>query len=141
MLALIAGLTGMIMVLQIGPTLADYGRQRNPRWDHRDDFLSRTGAAVGFDYHPARVGSAIAAEVGTMVINEEVDALEVMGIDPVRYLWCAWRHCFCVAFADRLADVIGLAGGALVKCNLTCNIMSFLIRCGSSSARMISRPL
>jgi phospholipid/cholesterol/gamma-HCH transport system permease protein len=33
-----------------------------------------------------RVGAAMAAELGTMRVTEQVDALEVMGIDPVRYL-------------------------------------------------------
>lgn len=33
-----------------------------------------------------RSGSSIAAELGTMVVREEVDALKTMGIDPVRYL-------------------------------------------------------
>ncbi len=33
-----------------------------------------------------RSGSALAARLGTMTINEEIDALRVMGIDPVRYL-------------------------------------------------------
>ncbi len=33
-----------------------------------------------------RVGASIAAELGTMRVTEQIDALEVMGIDPVRYL-------------------------------------------------------
>jgi phospholipid/cholesterol/gamma-HCH transport system permease protein len=33
-----------------------------------------------------RTGSAFAAEIGTMKVNEEVDALEVMGFDPMRFL-------------------------------------------------------
>jgi phospholipid/cholesterol/gamma-HCH transport system permease protein len=33
-----------------------------------------------------RVGASIAAEVGTMRVTEQIDALEVMGIDPARYL-------------------------------------------------------
>ncbi|HUU47073.1 MAG TPA: ABC transporter permease, partial [Acidobacteriota bacterium] len=33
-----------------------------------------------------RVGAAIAAQLGTMRVTEQIDALEVMGIDPVRYL-------------------------------------------------------
>ena len=33
-----------------------------------------------------RVGASIAAEVGTMRVTEQIDALEVMGIDPTRYL-------------------------------------------------------
>ena len=34
----------------------------------------------------ARTGSAFAAEIGTMKVNEEIDALTTMGIDPVRFL-------------------------------------------------------
>jgi phospholipid/cholesterol/gamma-HCH transport system permease protein len=33
-----------------------------------------------------RVGASIAAEIGTMRVTEQIDALEVMGIDPARYL-------------------------------------------------------
>lgn len=33
-----------------------------------------------------RSGSAFAAEIGTMMVNEEVDALQTMGFDPIRFL-------------------------------------------------------
>jgi phospholipid/cholesterol/gamma-HCH transport system permease protein len=33
-----------------------------------------------------RCGSAITAEIGTMKVNEELDALEVMGVNPIKYL-------------------------------------------------------
>src|SRR4029450_13917540 len=33
-----------------------------------------------------RTGAAFAAQLGTMTVNEEIDALETMGIDPIEYL-------------------------------------------------------
>ena len=33
-----------------------------------------------------RVGAAITAEIGSMAVSEEIDALEVMGINPIRFL-------------------------------------------------------
>ena len=81
-LALIAALTGMILVMQTGPALQPYGAV--------DAIGGIVGASFMREMAPlwaaiiilARVGSAIAAELGTMVVNEEVDALEVMDIDP-----------------------------------------------------------
>ncbi len=64
----------------------------------------------------ATAGSACAAEIGTMRVSEEVDALEMMGIDPVRYL-VAPRvvalgfMCFALTI---LTDCFGTLGGALV---------------------------
>ena len=44
-----------------------------------------------------RVGSAIAAELGTMRVTEQIDALASMGANPIQYLVVprlAWRACF-----------------------------------------------
>ncbi len=49
-------------------------------------FLNELGPVLGGVAFAARVGSAIAAEVGTMVVTEQVDALRAMAISPVRYL-------------------------------------------------------
>ena len=63
-----------------------------------------------------RSGSAFAAEIGTMKVNEEIDALITMGLDPVRFLVvprliAAFLLC---PLLTVLADLIGLVGGALV---------------------------
>lgn len=63
-----------------------------------------------------RVGASIAAELGTMQVNEEIDALHTMGISPVRYLavprflGCACTLPMLVAYAS----LVGIFGGALV---------------------------
>ena len=63
-----------------------------------------------------RSGSSIAAEIGTMQISEEVDALTVMGIDPIGYL--AVPRLLAIALTmpllTVLADLAGILGGFVV---------------------------
>lgn len=56
-----------------------------------------------------RVGSSIAAEIGTMKVTEQIDALRVMGTDPVAYL-VAPRFLACVTLIPMLTAVGGLVG-------------------------------
>jgi len=64
----------------------------------------------------AQAGSAIAGEIGTMRVKEEIDALGVMSINPIRYL--VIPRLFALAFVCPLicviATVSGMAGGYLV---------------------------
>jgi len=63
-----------------------------------------------------RSGAAIAAELGTMKVGEEIDALRVMGLDPVRFLVLP-RMLAVTLIAPLLAIMstgIGIVGGALV---------------------------
>lgn len=63
-----------------------------------------------------RVGAAIAAELGTMSVTEQVDALYTLGTDPVRYLVVP-RFLACLIMVPLLtvyADVVGVMGGYLV---------------------------
>jgi phospholipid/cholesterol/gamma-HCH transport system permease protein len=60
-----------------------------------------------------RVGSAIAAEIGTMKITEQIDALFSLGAEPNRYLVVP-RTLACVIMLPCLTlygDIIGIAGG------------------------------
>ena len=64
----------------------------------------------------ACVGSAIAAELGTMKVNDEIAALEIMSISPIRYL-AAPRLLALIVMAPILAfycSVIGTLGGGIV---------------------------
>jgi len=62
-----------------------------------------------------RVGAGVTAELGTMKVTEQIDALESMGINPVRYLVlprvlaCLLMVPFLVMFADFIAIMGGLA--------------------------------
>jgi len=63
-----------------------------------------------------RSGSAFAAEIGAMCLNEEVDALRAIGVDPIEVLVVPRVLGLVIALPllTIIADVIGLAGGALL---------------------------
>ena len=63
-----------------------------------------------------RTGSAIAAEIGTMKINEEINALTTMGLEPVRFLVVSRMLgiLFLAPLLTILSDFFGMLGGALV---------------------------
>jgi phospholipid/cholesterol/gamma-HCH transport system permease protein len=67
-----------------------------------------------------RVGSAIAAELGSMKVTEQIDALEVFAVDPVRYLVVprVISALLMVPLMVALGDVVGLLGGWVVATGL-----------------------
>lgn len=62
-----------------------------------------------------RSGSAMAARIGTMVVNQEIDALRVIGINPVRYLVAPSLVALLIVVPALtvLADIAALFGGAV----------------------------
>jgi phospholipid/cholesterol/gamma-HCH transport system permease protein len=64
-----------------------------------------------------RSGSAFAAELGTMKVSEELDALDVMGLDRVRYLVVPKYLAMIIMMPclTILADVAGILGGGIFE--------------------------
>jgi phospholipid/cholesterol/gamma-HCH transport system permease protein len=76
-------------------------------------FLNELGPVLGGVAFAARSGAAIAAEIGSMVVTEQVDALRAMAISPIRYL-VAPRVLAAVIMLPLLivcADLAGISGG------------------------------
>jgi len=63
-----------------------------------------------------RVGASIAAEIGTMKVTEQLDALESLAIDPLRYLAMPriFSGFFMIPILTILADFVGILGAYLV---------------------------
>ena len=63
-----------------------------------------------------RTGAAFAAQLGTMTVNEEIDALETMGISPMEYLVVPRMLALMLMMPllTLYADLLGIVGGALV---------------------------
>jgi phospholipid/cholesterol/gamma-HCH transport system permease protein len=63
-----------------------------------------------------RSGSAFAAEIGTMMVNEEVDALTVMGFDPTRFLAVpkVLATMIVVPLLTLYSGIFGIVGGLMV---------------------------
>jgi phospholipid/cholesterol/gamma-HCH transport system permease protein len=80
-----------------------------------------------------RVGASIAAELGTMKVTEQIDAMRALAVDPVRYLVVPrFIAAFFMLFILTVyADIIGMLGGYLVA----------VFKLGMSSHMYISRSI
>src|ERR1043166_2860356 len=80
-----------------------------------------------------RVGAAMAAEIGTMRVTDQIDALTTLSTDPLRYLVLPRLVAGFVAlpFLVLVADIIGVFGGFLVGTyKLNFNPVSYLTQTG-----------
>lgn len=85
-ISLVSGCVGLILVLQMAPPLDEFGQ--------KDAVANITGVAVMRELGPliaaivltGFAGAAITAEIGTMVVGEEIEALEAHALNPVRFL-------------------------------------------------------
>jgi len=74
------------------------------------------GPVLGGLMVAARVASSIAAEIGTMRVTEQIDALVTLSTDPVRWLVTPrlWAAILCMPVLVATGDIIGIMGGWLV---------------------------
>ncbi|WP_207099511.1 MlaE family lipid ABC transporter permease subunit [Paracoccus shandongensis] len=74
------------------------------------------GPVLGGLMVAARVASSIAAEIGTMKVTEQIDALVTLSTDPMRWLVTPrlWAAMLTVPLLVGVGDIIGIAGGWLV---------------------------
>ena len=112
----VALFTGMILSLQAGIELRNYGQEVNVGIIVSQTMCREMGPFMTALILAASVGSAMAAELGTMTVSEEIDALQVMSINPVRYLVMPRLFAMMVMtpVLTVYTDVIGIVGGGLV---------------------------
>ncbi len=114
---IVAGLfVGMVIALQFYDTLLRFGS------------ISLLGSAVGLslirELGPVitalmvigRAGSAMCAEIGIMRVDNQIDALECMAIDPYRYLFSPriFASVICVPILTAIFILVGIFGGYFV---------------------------
>lgn len=114
--SVVAIFTGMILSLQTGETLHRYGASEQLPGIVGATMAREMGPFITAIILAATVGSAIAAELGTMRVSEEIDALELMNIDPVGFLVSPRVIALAITavLLTLLVDVIGVVGGAVV---------------------------
>ncbi len=108
---------GMIVALQTGIELARFGQEDQIGTIVSLSMCREMGPFITAIILAATVGSALAAELGTMSVNEELTALEVMSIDKVALLVMPrviGLAVVCPVLAV-LCDTIGILGGALIS--------------------------
>ena len=108
--------TGMILALQVGLELRRFNQEIYLGAAVMISLIREMGPFSCGMCLAACVGSAIAAELGTMKINDEVAALEIMSISPIRYL-AAPRILALMVMAPLLGFfccIVGTIGGGVV---------------------------
>lgn len=113
---IVALFTGMILSLQAGIELRQYGQEVNVGIIVSQTMCREMGPFMTALIIAASVGSAMAAELGTMAVSEEVEALEVMSINVPSYLVMP-RLVALIVMLPALTvytNIIGVIGGGLV---------------------------
>jgi phospholipid/cholesterol/gamma-HCH transport system permease protein len=106
--------TGGIMVVQAAPTIERYGAHGLLGWGAGFGTLREVGPLLTALMISGRVGANNTAELGTMVVTEQFDALRALAIDPISFL-IAPRFVGIVAtlfLSTIFADVLALVGAA-----------------------------
>ena len=107
---------GMIVALQTGLELSRFGQQDQIGTIVALSMCREMGPFITATILAATVGSALAAELGTMAVSEELAALEVMSIDRIRFLVMPRVVAVAVMcpMLTILCDAIGIVGGGFI---------------------------
>lgn len=110
---LTAAFTGMVLGLQGYYTLVKFGSEGLLGAAVALSLIREMGPVMTAIMVIGRAGSAMAAEIGIMRISEQIDALETMDINPLRYLVSPRIVAALISFPllTALFDVIGILGG------------------------------
>src|SRR5512145_536828 len=125
--ALIAFLMGLIMAFQAAIPLRQFGAELFIANLIGLSMLRELGPLMTAIILAGRSGSAFAAELGTMKVREEIDALKTMGLDPVRFLVVTRvvAAVFMTPLLTIFADLLGLMGGSVVVLSLGFPLITF----------------
>jgi len=117
---------GMVLALQAYGQFHTYNLDTSIGAVANQTILSELGPVLAAVMLAGRVGSAMAAELATMRVSEQLDALSCLGVDPVHYLVTPrFLACmFLIPLLTVIADVSGIVGSVLV-CNVAYDVDSF----------------
>jgi phospholipid/cholesterol/gamma-HCH transport system permease protein len=113
---LISFLVGVVLAYQGADQLARFGAQVFTVNMVGVSVLREMGILLTAIVVAGRSGSAFTAQIGTMKVNEEVDALETMGLNPIEVLVLprVVALVLCLPLLTFFADLMGLLGGGLM---------------------------
>lgn len=109
-----------MLTLQSVPTLAYYGSQNQIGMLVAFTLIRELGPVLSALMVSGRVASAISAELGSMVVSQQIDAMRALGTDPIRKLVTP-RIIALILMLPLLtvaADIFGLIGGAVTASNI-----------------------
>jgi phospholipid/cholesterol/gamma-HCH transport system permease protein len=120
----LVGITGFIMglvlTIQAKPTMAEFGAESWIPGMVGVSLIREIGPVITALICAGKVGSGIGAELGSMKVTEQIDAMEVSGTNPFRYLVITriLATTFMIPILVILSDAIGLIG-SYIGVNIT----------------------
>ena len=130
--ALLSFSNGVMMAIQGIATLQEFDAQSQVVPGIAYSVTREFGVLIAAIVVAGRSGSAIAARIGSMQMSQEVDALRVMGIEPVRHLVAPilLAMLLMMPVLTLLADSAALIGGGLYTgISLKLSLSTFIDRC------------
>ena len=114
---LTAVFTGMVLALQLGNYLARFGAKPYVGRILAVSMLREMGPVLTALMIGGRVGAGITAEIGSMKVTEQIDAMRSMGINPIQKLVFPRLVALIVMLPllTILADLVGILGGLLIS--------------------------
>ena len=113
----VAGLfIGMVLALQGYNILTAYGSEQAVGQMVALTLLRELGPVVTGLLFAGRAGSALTAEIGNMKSTEQISSLEMIGVDPLKYIIAPrlWAGFISMPLLAAIFSVVGIWGGALV---------------------------
>src|SRR5258707_1035665 len=126
--ALISFLLGLILAFQSAVPMRRFGAEIFVADLIGISMVRELGPLMTAILLAGRTGAAFAAEIGTMHVNQEVDALRTMGLDPVRFL-VTTRVIAAFLMTPLLtlfADLVSLIGGAMTLQSFAIPFVTFI---------------
>lgn len=108
--------TGGVLVLQTFPTLQYYGIHNEAGRSVAVSLIRELGPVLTALMVSGRIGSAISAELGSMVVSQQIDAMRALGTDPVKKLVAprVIALVFMLPLLTVASDIFGIIGGGSV---------------------------
>lgn len=114
--SLVSACVGLILALQLAPPLDQFGQKELIANIIGVAVLRELGPLIGSIVLTGFAGASIAAEIGTMVVGEEVEALEAHALEPVRFLVVPRVIASLVSMTilGVFADIVAISASLLV---------------------------
>lgn len=134
--------TGAVLVLQTYPTLEYYSIQNESGRSVATSLIRELGPVLTALMVSGRIGSAISAELGSMLVSQQLDAMRALGTDPIRKLVTPRLTAlvFMLPLLTVAADIFGLIGGGIIAnylFNQDINVFINSVRNGISTSDIV----
>ncbi|MFA6403512.1 MAG: ABC transporter permease [Salinivirgaceae bacterium] len=124
LIAVTGTIMGLVLTIQSRPVLADFGAVTMLPGMVAVSLIREMGPVITALICAGKIGSGMGAELGSMKVTEQIDAMEVSSTNPMRYLVVTrvWAATLMIPLLILFADALGILGswaGANIKGDVT----------------------